>query len=623
MAFELLLLAFAALGQAVQPSAPHPIPAPLRELPWGQLQFLHTTDTHGWLGGHLQEPSFSSDWGDYVSFAKHMRDRADADGTDLLLVDTGDRIEGNGLYDGSKPKGKYIFDIFKGQDIDLLCSGNHELYKVNSSDNEFYETVPNFRGKYLASNLDIYNPKNGKLEPLAQRFKKFTTKNQKIRILSFGFLFDFTGNANNTVVHTVASTIKEDWFKEAIRDRDVDLILVFGHVAIRSPEYDLLFKTIRSEQWDTPIAFLGGHTHIRDYKKYDSKSAAMESGRYMETIGFMSVSGLSTSQESVVDAQNAAKGITFGRRYIDNNLFSLYNHSSTNSSTFPTELGLNVSSMISSARKELKLDHTLGCAPHDFYVNRAPFPAPDSIFSWLQQRVLPDYISASTRVANESKKAIVITNTGGIRFDIFKGPFTRDTEFLVSPFTSGLRYIADVKYESAKRVLELLNNNGPVLEEVARQHGLASWALAPPEQVSDRPEVIAEKDSFSDNLRIPHASDQIPLHPNRNKDNPALIPGYTTHDDLGTDGDDTVHSEISFYRVPNCIQADIGFSEQQETPQTVDLVYNAFIEPWVILALKFLGEGYGKGDTGDYMRESLTEVISAWVGENWGCGEEG
>ena len=38
-----------------QPSAPSPIAAPLRELPWGQLNFLQTTDTHGWHGGHLQE----------------------------------------------------------------------------------------------------------------------------------------------------------------------------------------------------------------------------------------------------------------------------------------------------------------------------------------------------------------------------------------------------------------------------------------------------------------------------------------------------------------------------------------------------------------------------------------
>jgi 2',3'-cyclic-nucleotide 2'-phosphodiesterase (5'-nucleotidase family) len=40
---------------AAQPSAPEPVEAPLRKLPWGQLNFLATTDTHGWHGGHLQE----------------------------------------------------------------------------------------------------------------------------------------------------------------------------------------------------------------------------------------------------------------------------------------------------------------------------------------------------------------------------------------------------------------------------------------------------------------------------------------------------------------------------------------------------------------------------------------
>jgi 2',3'-cyclic-nucleotide 2'-phosphodiesterase (5'-nucleotidase family) len=40
---------------SAQPSAPKPIAAPMRDLPWGQLNFLATTDTHGWHGGHLQE----------------------------------------------------------------------------------------------------------------------------------------------------------------------------------------------------------------------------------------------------------------------------------------------------------------------------------------------------------------------------------------------------------------------------------------------------------------------------------------------------------------------------------------------------------------------------------------
>lgn len=50
-----ILLVLPYTVRAAQPEAPSPIAAPLRELPWGQLNFLHTTDTHGWHAGHLQE----------------------------------------------------------------------------------------------------------------------------------------------------------------------------------------------------------------------------------------------------------------------------------------------------------------------------------------------------------------------------------------------------------------------------------------------------------------------------------------------------------------------------------------------------------------------------------------
>lgn len=48
-------LGLASLACAAQPGAVKPVAAPMRDLEWGQLNFLHTTDTHGWLGGHFQE----------------------------------------------------------------------------------------------------------------------------------------------------------------------------------------------------------------------------------------------------------------------------------------------------------------------------------------------------------------------------------------------------------------------------------------------------------------------------------------------------------------------------------------------------------------------------------------
>ncbi|KAJ9662243.1 hypothetical protein H2201_006173 [Coniosporium apollinis] len=552
----------------------------------------------------------------------HMRDRADADGSDLLLVDTGDRVEGNGLYDASEPKGLYTSDIFKEQDIDVICSGNHELYKQNSSKNEFHRTVPDFKGNYLASNLDIYNPETEKFEPLAPRFKKFITKNQGIRILAFGFLYDFAGNANNTVVRTIKETIREDWFQEAIRDRDVDLFLIIGHVPVRSPEYTLLFKTIRAVQWDVPIAFLGGHTHIRDYTTYDRKAAALESGRYMETIGFMSIDGLSTGGSSGIAPAPAKKGITFARRYVDNNLFSMYHHSRKNESTFPTEHGRNVSALIASSRKNLELDKLHGCAPRNLWVNRAPYPSDASIFTWLEKHVLPEQLSSSAE--RDGRPALAITNTGAMRFDIFKGAFTKDSTFLVCPFTSGFRYVKDVPYGAASKVLSILNNEGPIMQEVEEKHGLQSWMLVSPEQSAARRGSVPTDDK---ERLVRGAGQQVPLSESRGE-KLDLIPGYTTHDDAGDDGDDTLHSKIAFYNVPNCIQAPVNFPRKNaagvlQEPETVDLIYNEFIQVWVLQALKYLGEEYSSDDTEAYMEgKTFTDVITDWVSENWGTDGE-
>ena len=81
-----------------------PITAPTRPLVWGDINFLSTTDTHGWLLGHQEpsepEPNYSGDFGDFASFVINMKQIADKKGVDLLLVDSGDLHDGTGLSDG-------------------------------------------------------------------------------------------------------------------------------------------------------------------------------------------------------------------------------------------------------------------------------------------------------------------------------------------------------------------------------------------------------------------------------------------------------------------------------------------------------------------------------------------
>ncbi|RMY28965.1 hypothetical protein D0865_15626 [Hortaea werneckii] len=728
-----VFLAFLHLASAAQPSAPSPISAPLRTLPWASgknsLNFLHTTDTHGWHAGHLQEPQYSADWGDYISFASHLHDRADADGSDLLLIDTGDRVEGNGLYDASDPKGYWTFNgIFEEQPIHVITSGNHELYLANTSRRESDVVVPAYRQNYIASNLDIRDVEsdgqNADFRPLAARYRKFTTKNNGIRILAFGFLFNFHNNANNTRVQPVQETLKEEWFQDALREKDVDLFLVAGHVPVReSEEYDAVYRAIRAVKWDTPIVFFGGHTHVRDFKRWEDNAMGIESGRYLETIGFLSMKGLKgggngkeedvkledeheneekeeTVSTSTTSTQRIKKSLQYNRMYIDNNLHSFHHHTKTNSTTFATEHGRNVSAQIEHARQTLNLNQTFGCVPQTYWLNRAPYPSNTSLLSLLADRILPEsfaaYNTTTSPAANNAETnpsnshhhhnqnpSIILTNTGALRFDLFQGPFTLDSTFLISPFTSGFRMIRDVPFSAADRVLGLLNSEGPILRregedglgvgggrgmEWAVQEGVFR-AMAPQrgwggeEEEDEEEEKGWVDDSTWRNGGSGGAGGQIPLlsHQNPESDRaniepplheqgfqdhppPTRVPGYTTHDDLGAAGDDTLHAPTRFYDVPNCIGSKIFFpntttttttiittgtslqQQQQEnlpSPEKVDLIYNAFIEPWILSALEFLGEGYEKGDTEvAWGGETMTGVIGGWVGGNWGC-EEG
>ena len=52
-----------------------------------------------------------------------MKHKAHSEGRDLLIVDTGDLHDGNGLSDTTVPDGRITDEIFKYVDFDLLSIG--------------------------------------------------------------------------------------------------------------------------------------------------------------------------------------------------------------------------------------------------------------------------------------------------------------------------------------------------------------------------------------------------------------------------------------------------------------------------------------------------------------------
>lgn len=55
---------------------------------------------------------------------------------------------------------------------------------------------------------------------------------------------------------------------------------------------------------------------------------------------------------------------------------------------------------------------------------------------------------------------MLVTNAGALRFDLYAGPFTRNDQFIVSPFTDGYEYLENVSSRVATRILDELNHSG-------------------------------------------------------------------------------------------------------------------------------------------------------------------
>ena len=119
--------------------------------------------------------TWTPDWGDYRSFVRKMKLKAQTYGVDLLLIDTGDLHDGNGLSDATTPDGKTSNSIFQTVPMDLLTIGNHELYLTDVAQLTARQFATYYGDKYLTSNVKIYSAANGGFDFIGAPYRYFTT----------------------------------------------------------------------------------------------------------------------------------------------------------------------------------------------------------------------------------------------------------------------------------------------------------------------------------------------------------------------------------------------------------------------------------------------------------------
>jgi 2',3'-cyclic-nucleotide 2'-phosphodiesterase (5'-nucleotidase family) len=647
-----------------QPEAMNSTEIPTRPLPWGNINFLHTSDSHGWMDGHHNVPSWGGDWGDFVSFTARMRKLAEQKKVDLLVVDTGefpfcrgrvlvlhlliqsllaimagDLHNGNGLSDSTDPKGAVSDTIFKTIDYDLLTIGNHEVRSGAEALNIKANISSYYGERYLTSNMDVKT--NEQWESIGYRYRSFKTKNG-LQIVAFGVTTNdtFQRDAKITKYYSAAEMVGKDWFTKAM-NLHADLYVILGHTPTYEPCTSMALGSplvclrdhIRSLKSNTPIQVFGGHAHNRNFTCYDEKSSGIESGKYGDTVGWVALNKISSSTWNGSSTRTAAgvrpkkscnqsQDFFLDRRYLDwNRLTFAYHSVGLDNDTsivpakrFDTPKGLETTQTIHKARIKLNLTECLGCATRKYCYN-CQDPQDDGNIYKLFKAALADTVVNASRKHNPR---IILANEGSIRDHIYKGPFYLGDAYAIVPFPNTFRYIANITFDPlVKHVLKSLKipYPAPVHEEAVINGETAK-------NVVDLGEPHLE-------LRKRSVTQQTLLSPFDNEEQEQeqeLSPGYTTHDGLGDDGDDIKHSKvIENKRYHKYYYAKSNFPPQQggggrEDPKFIDLVFISHMEKNVLAALKSIGSNtYGYEDVQNYMPESYNSryVLPDYIRKVW------
>ncbi|KAG1861071.1 Metallo-dependent phosphatase-like protein [Suillus tomentosus] len=567
-----------------------PLTPPHRPLVWGDLNVIHTTDTHGWLLGHQKtswaEPYYSGDLGDFASFVTHMKQIALHKDVDLLLIDTGDLHDGTGLSDGYPPGDvdAHESNKFVGRlPYDLMTIGNHELYVYADTYDMYTNFVPHLAGRYLTSNVNItvFNS-DGKPEsvPVGNRYTKFITRKGR-RITSLGVMFDFTGNTVNTTVQAVSDMVKEQWFVEAIAE-EPDAFVLIGHIPVSYGSWPTVVNAVRAVHPLTPILIFGGHTHIRDCRQYDGRSMGLESGRYMETIG-----------ADLDAAKHNHDNVTFTRRYLDQNRVTYEYHTRTSNRTFDTFHGRSITHGLQELAARFNLSYLYGTADQDYTLTYHPYPSNGSLVSFFVENAIPYALAINN--TRDSIPNIIIIDSWALRFDLLKGSFTKNDQLTIMPYQDSFLYIANVTSGIANQLLPAMNKPMAIQKRDETQAVFSSHEIddtrdsAWLEEIDGRPGVGGQA-SF----------------------------GYVTRDSCpdADNADDTLHTPLPHYPVPLYS----GSNPPNVTADTpIDVIFLDSLGKEIIAVLNSLqnDKTYTMADVSLYSPTLTSDILGLYAQAMW------
>lgn len=195
-----------------------------------------------------------------------------------------------------------------------------------------------------------------------------------------------------------------------------------------------------------------------------------------------------------------------------------------------------------------------------YYLSRYPFTSPKSVMHLMTREVLPAIIKRPDR----PHPSYTVLNSGSIRYDILKGPFTRNDQWIILPFDNSFRFVSGVDRTVASKLLYHLNLVG--------EHTVAAQAHDDEAVVS---RAFAEQQAESWRRWTREHGDYEAFS--------GLTTGYVTYDSCPGRGDDTVHKPYPYSPQPTFVATEFPHHSKR-----VDVVFFDFIAPDVLAALNAL-----------------------------------
>lgn len=505
--------------------------APVLPFPFGDINLVVLTDVHSWVAGHGNNEGrdhLDANYGDVVSFFEQMKKycySSDAssqhDCGDVWLVQNGDWIDGTGIsMDGNATN---LIEVLKQIPFDVLNTGNHDLYQ----DSVIEETRKKggyldwWGPRHLSSNvyMNYDHSKNGLLitgEPMSNQYH--VLKGRSSTVLVFGFIYNMENPSNLVTVQRVEEAVRESWFKDVLQDTSIgyNAILVMLHAGMDDPSVGIILKEIRSitssssidPEGDLPVQFVAGHTHQRRHTIADSQSTVVESGRYLDTIGWISFPNADTirrekeehhsddrvlQNESMLPisagSNNATTATTattstvviektfvtnlFRHMFLDANRKALRNVLGIPSpedaifygddDEFQTDLGVDIAHFIKKTRDSMGLTSKIGCAPMDYFLERS-MVYENSLWALFRDAVGPYALATVAKKSNTtlppSNRALFMSQDSW-RYGLYGGNhLTVDDIIAVSPFDEPIYKVSVLPCASIQELKRRMNDDG-------------------------------------------------------------------------------------------------------------------------------------------------------------------